>query len=1266
MAENIFASEDFQEKPNVFASDVFTSMEELEEDTTSVSLPTINKDEKLKVNDIVANDAYVDKIRDYMVDRKGKQFLSMEKDELVDKFIGHMRYFNTNEMFTIDEVRYVATADNDKKAMAGEAYKIYDRLGNVFVNDGLGGAVTGVADYVGAVLTSPSTYLGVGVGKALALGGGKLSVQAVKAAAKKAGREALERESKKLGSRKGKLSSFRGVAKKAEDDFIRKAIRDRSLRNVKITGAADAAVAGGQDYMFQTDIMMETGAQEEYNPFQTGISVLGAGVGTGLSIWAVPNLTGAAERGLSSDVSQKIIKANNVKRSEIKSVEALEKLNKKYIRRLKDKAKRLAIKDTSKFKSTEKYKEAIDEKYKKLKADNAEKLKEVDKELKPILRQIRNLEEPWSTQKGRAKKVKTLTPKKKAELQSLRVQAAKLKTQHRRLVRGGIELTDDQARHRRMKPGVDYRGFPTLVALGEEASRKEPDYILGADVLNFIFGKADDSPFGDDIVSMAEEAGAKFKPNMNNAQKYARAFQYLTPETLKEMSALTKDKFGIYLGDALDVNNFATQLGHRVAFTASNVGKNLGVFRRGQNELDIALVGATEKFLEGSSLTGAARKLDPEEEFAKKDYKGRFGRKALAQSGKLQYAQNIWKRLLVSAPQTTAANVFGWGQYYLANTVAEVFQGAAYAAFGDFKKARALFHLQGTKMKNLLDPYSTLDSYEAMLRTDDELSRFLKETISGGVERASKRYGFAERSKVARTGEWVTNKAQTISAVNLQDSLTKSQMFMTSLDKYLRLLKGKTFKDTLESGSLIDIDQEVMDRAMSDTLKSVFAEDYTQSKALFGFAGPLGKVVETASNAPGIGFVLPFGRFMNNVAATAYQWNPITGGMEGVVALMRQLRGKGRSIDTAEAFSKALVGYAAIKYAMSFQDQHQEKGYAWNELDTGTGEVTDITNVFPLSLLMITGRVEMKRRKGETVERDLVAEFSKQLAIGQAATDLEFGNDITALISLWANQDEDFRGPLPKILEGLGHVGGNVISGATRPLDTFNKVAGYAFGELSPYDVTPTIDRRQAKGFGEKLAVNSTKYVDNIIEGIMSIVNEETTLLGEEKRGAYREGSLKDPSPYRTLTGQKIKQPRTFANIVFNMVDKPEWKTGMYSRIPEYDNFANKVLAPLIERESELLLKDESFIKGDGDTKKNKVNDMLRKVKARVNKYLTATPDSNEGLNYRKKKITGVDKSILKRAREITKIKGVDIRDLTNEEVSRLEDAIKYIRFTRK
>ena len=70
-----------------------------------------------------------------MVDRKGKQFLSMDKEELVDKFVTHMRYFNTNEAFTIDEARYVSMADDETKDKAGEAYKVYDMLGNVFVND---------------------------------------------------------------------------------------------------------------------------------------------------------------------------------------------------------------------------------------------------------------------------------------------------------------------------------------------------------------------------------------------------------------------------------------------------------------------------------------------------------------------------------------------------------------------------------------------------------------------------------------------------------------------------------------------------------------------------------------------------------------------------------------------------------------------------------------------------------------------------------------------------------------------------------------------------------------------------------------------------------------------------------------------------------------------------------------------------------------------------------------------------------------------------
>ena len=505
--------------------------------------------------------------------------------------------------------------------------------------------------------------------------------------------------------------------------------------------------------------------------------------------------------------------------------------------------------------------------------------------------------------------------------------------------------------------------------------------------------------------------------------------------------------------------------------------------------------------------------------------------------------------------------------------------------------------------------------------------------------------------------ERATNLAQKISAVNLQDSLTKSQMFMTSIDKYTRLLKGKTFQDVLESGNLVDLDQEVLDRAMGDTLKSVFAEDYTVSKSLGGFAGAMAQAVEKASNTPGIGFVLPFGRFMNNVMATAYQWSPL-GAIEGATALMR---GRSTKLDFIEALSKSTVGFTAISYAMDYQDAQQERGYAWNEMETGTGEVANITNTFPLSLLMIAGRVGSKMRKGEQVDRDLAQEFGKQLAIGQAATDLEFGNDITRLLVLAFNNDQEFKGTLPSILEGVSYTGGNIVAGATRPLDVLNKLTGYVVSDVGGLDITPTVDKRLARGSGEKFTLNATKYVDNILEGIASVVKGEPVLLGQEKRVAYREGDLVDPSPYRTMTGQKLKQPRTFANIVFGMVDKPEWKTGMYTGGPEFDNFANQVLAPVIESEAELLLKDERFVKGNSDYKRKRVNQMMGDVKSTLRKYLTAVPETEGGLLYRRKKLDGRPKADLKRAREITGIKDVKLIDMSEHEIAQLEAALEYI-----
>ena len=1100
-------------------------------------LPTI-KDRSLKVDDIVNTTKYVDKIRDYMVDRKGKQFLSMDKEELVDKFVTHMRYFNTNEAFTLDEARYVSMADEDSKNRAGEAYKVYDMLGNVFVNDGFGGAVGGVADYLTAIATSPSTYIGLGVGKALSVGAGKLGVEAVKRAAKEAGLKAVKDSAKKGLT----LAAAREIKNKAKDDVIKKAIRGRSLRNVTVSGAIDGGVAGWQDYGLQAGILGETGAIEDYSILQTGLSVFGSGIGTGLSIYGVPKVTGADKRGLTGSTAQKIIKANQVKQKEITDEAAKKRLNKKY-------------------------------------------------------------------------------------LEMIRKEAAK--------------LPDDKNFVAKITRPYDYSGFPELAQGKIEDPKLAVAENINSDVMRFIFGKAEDSPTAN-IVRMAEAEGAVFRSNMNPTQKYARAFQYLDKETLQEISYLTKQKFGVYLGEVIDEGlGFAADLGKKVAATVSEAAKVMQATQLDRLKTDESLVQGMIEVAEGLS-----------------DFQKRTKTLGIPQSAVARYsgyAQNVWKRMLVSAPQTTAANVFGFGQIYIANTAQELLQGTLLGLTGDTKKAKALFQLQVEKIKNLVDPYTTLDNYETLLKTDSNLHKLLKETISGGIERSAKRLGVDEKNAMLRTVEGLTRTAQTFSMVDLQDTLTKSQAFMAGIDKQLRLQKDTTLNAILEKGNLIDIDEGVMEKAMSETLKAVFAEDYTRSGKV---VGDLAKLVENASNAPGIGFILPFGRFMNNVVATAYRYGP-GAYLDGAVAIA-----KGKKIDATEAIARATIGTTSIFYAMDFQREQEKRGYQWYELQTGSGETTNITNTFPLSLLMITGRVANKMSNGEFVDKDLSAEFGKQIAIGQAATDLQFGNDITRLIQLTLNLGGEFKSPIGQVQETLGHMSGNIVSGITRPLDPINKLAGYALSEWTPYDVSPQVDRRLTKGGLQKLGMNSAKYVDNIIEGIASVVNGETTLLGDELRVASREGNVYDPSPYRTAIGTRIQQPRTFANIVFGMVNQPEWKAGMYTGVPEFDRFANKVISPMIEMEAEQLLKNEKFVRGNAEYKKQKVNDMLNEVKRSVRAYLSETPNTEQGIEYRKTKLLNTPKLVLTRAKRIVGTPDVGIRDLSASQVSELEAAVQYIQAT--
>src|SRR6056300_336912 len=91
--------------------------------------------QKLKKKDLYRYEN-LNTIRNYMSANKGADYMDMDDEALVENFVDHMRYFNTNTLSTAGEVRFISKADDQTKAMAAEAYNLYDSLGNVFVNDG--------------------------------------------------------------------------------------------------------------------------------------------------------------------------------------------------------------------------------------------------------------------------------------------------------------------------------------------------------------------------------------------------------------------------------------------------------------------------------------------------------------------------------------------------------------------------------------------------------------------------------------------------------------------------------------------------------------------------------------------------------------------------------------------------------------------------------------------------------------------------------------------------------------------------------------------------------------------------------------------------------------------------------------------------------------------------------------------------------------------------------------------------------------------------
>ena len=449
--------------------------------------------------------------------------------------------------------------------------------------------------------------------------------------------------------------------------------------------------------------------------------------------------------------------------------------------------------------------------------------------------------------------------------------------------------------------------------------------------------------------------------------------------------------------------------------------------------------------------------------------------------------QNRLIRLLVSAPSTTYLNLVGWASATAINSATDIGMGLLFAGQGlaqrlvnssnskeSLRIAGAYFRSNAQRIRNLLDPNMTYDAFRSIAQKNPEQLAELVKVLPGGVEDVDKLIrmsGFNPNQTVFGAGsERFVEFAQQMSAVKLQDVFTKSQEFVYQLDKNLRIGFGKSWSEFYldPNASKLMNSREyktAVARASYESQRAIFSKSFKDKTVIGEIAG----VVENARNIPGLGLLVPFGRFFNNTIA-------FSSDMTGVSAMSKLISKTGLKEDTQERglrelFLRGSIGLATI-YTLAQNEKHnREAGLAWHQrFDDETGAVIDERFNFPLSHFKAAGRLYSYLLDDSSPPPEEVADILDTIGPGQLTRQLE--QSVTGV----GQATQAFIAGEKSFLEAMsvsfGKIAAQAGSAATRFIDPVNSFAGLVRG--SEFQVPN-------RKIGSENINNSLRYMDQII-----------------------------------------------------------------------------------------------------------------------------------------------------------------------------------------
>jgi len=534
--------------------------------------------------------------------------------------------------------------------------------------------------------------------------------------------------------------------------------------------------------------------------------------------------------------------------------------------------------------------------------------------------------------------------------------------------------------------------------------------------------------------------------------------------------------------------------------------------------------------------------------------------------------QNRLIRLLVSNPSTSALNMIGWGANAGINTVSDISlmifnagRGTLAKAIGmekagekSHKIARSLLDSSYFRIKLLLDPDMTYAAFESALTRNSKALQTLASTLPGGIDNVTKLVTdgkFTPNQKLI--GEKVedgVNLIQTLSFVKAQDSFTKSQEFIFQMDKQLRLVTGKgwsEFYNWEDAAKFMSTKAytEIETKAVNKTLENIFSKSYKSS----GLVGEVAGIIEDARNIPGVGLLIPFGRFFNNTVDFGLQASGFS--------IVGKAVGKYSDKDWSELATKSLVSYGLAFSMLQEEARNRKAGLGLYQESVG-GEVITRQYDYPISFFKAAARLGTYMVEGENPPPELVKQIARDFTLEGLLRNLDKTQQDVAGIFFYMFQ-LDMKESWKAFGKSIGGIGSQVLSSSSRFIEPVNTLAGIASGEQAR-----PIDRYQ----GSKFYNDSTRYVDNILPIFLGQSVRGKTL----KQAAIGEADI---TSTKTLGVRPIRLTDT--QRVMNMLGYDTFSLNAARKIrmqaPEAANEYNGILFDIIEAKSSALMDSKAF-----------------------------------------------------------------------------------------